>query len=46
MLEAHPADSLVLDYKIGDGSKITRGCQNSWLCNITIYFLFCFVGYV
>lgn len=46
VLEAYPTDSLVLDYKTGDDSKITHGCQNSWRCNLNIYFLFYFVGFV
>lgn len=46
ILEACPTDSLVLDYKTGDGSEITYDCQNSWRCNLNIYFLFYFVGLV
>lgn len=45
-LEAHPTDGLVLGYKVGDDSKITRGCQNSWLYSVNVYFPFCFLGFV
>ena len=31
---------------MGHDSKITRGFQNSWLCNVNVYFPFCFVGFV
>lgn len=45
-LEACPAANLVLGYKMRDGSKILRACQNSWLCSVNIYFSFRFVGFV